>query len=737
MSCKSEKKTPVWVQDDIDRKVDSLLSKMTLDEKIGQTVLYSSGMDITGPVLDKDYLDYVKAGQVGAIFNATGVAYTKKLQKIAVEETRLGIPLLFGYDVIHGYKTIFPIPMAESCSWDLELIEKTARTVAIEASAVGLHWVYAPMVDIARDPRWGRISEGAGEDTYLGSLIAKARVRGFQGHLNDSTTVLSCVKHYAAYGEAQAGRDYHTVDMSINKLRNVYLPPFKAALDEGAASFMTAFNELNGIPASADSFLLNDILRKEWDFEGFVVTDYTSINEMIPHGYARDLKHAGELAMNAGVDMDMQGGVFKNYMKQSIEEGKVSLERLDNAVKVILRMKYKLGLFDNPYRYCDEEKEEKLILCDEHLGIARDAARKSIVLLKNDKQTLPLSKTSKIALIGPLANDETHILGSWAAHGHKNTAEIISVREGFEKEGINFKYAKGCEVIGGDTSGFSKAIAIAKTSDVAVVVMGEQENMSGEAASRTNIKLPGYQQQLIKEIKKTGKPVVLVLMNGRPLDLTMENSTVDAIVEAWFPGTRGGLAITDVLFGDYNPSAKLVTTFPRSVGQIPIFYNQKNTGRPADIENANPRYVSKYIDEENTPLYPFGFGLSYTTFKYSNTTLDHNILSPDSKIIISATITNTGLFDGEEIVQLYIKDKVASITRPVKELKAFKKVKLKSGQSKTVAFEIDINDLKFYNNRGEFIAEEGAFEFFVAGHSDYEFTHSFYLKINKKTKYKI
>ncbi|WP_109098770.1 glycoside hydrolase family 3 N-terminal domain-containing protein [Aquimarina sp. AU58] len=726
-SCKNKiKSSDLSGQDtQIEHKIDSLMALMTLEEKIGQTVLYSSGADITGPVLDKNYVEYLKKGQVGAIFNATGSAYTRKLQKIAVEETRLGIPLLFGYDVIHGYKTIFPIPMGEASSWDLELMEKSARIAAIEASVEGLHWTFAPMVDIARDPRWGRISEGAGEDTYLGSLIAKARVKGFQGNdLSNKNTILACAKHYAAYGAAQAGRDYHTVDMSMNTLRNVYLPPFKAALDAGAATFMTSFNELNGIPATGNTFLLDQVLRKEWGFNGFVVTDYTSINEMVPHGYAEDLKHAGELAMNAGVDMDMQGGVYKNYMKQSIQEGKIEESRLNKAVKDILRLKYKLGLFEDPYKYCNEEQEAKVILNDNHLEAARDAARKSIVLLKNKDEVLPLHKEKKIALIGPLANDEFHIIGNWAAHGNREGV-AVSVKEALEAKESLFTYAKGCEVVEGDTSNFAEAVKTAEHADVVVMVMGELENMSGEAASRTSIKLPGHQQELIAEIKKTGKPIVLVLLNGRPLDLSWENETVDAIVEAWFPGTSGGHAITDVLFGDYNPSGKLTVTFPRNIGQIPVFYNMKNTGRPVDLEGANPRFVSRYLDVDNSPLFPFGYGLSYTTFKYSDVTLDSNVLTPNSKLKITASITNTGNYDGEEIAQLYIKDRFGSITRPVKELKGFKKVFLKKGETKTIEFILTANDLKFYDSTINFVNEKGDYDLFVGGSSDQKFTHQF------------
>lgn len=730
MSCKNEIPRSVLIQDVCEEEIDKLLSQMTLDEKIGQTVMYSSDVDITGPVLDKDYLNYVKSGQVGAIFNATGADFTRKIQKLAVEQTRLGIPLLFGYDVIHGYKTIFPIPLGESCSWDLELMERTARVAAIESAAVGLHWTFAPMVDISRDPRWGRVSEGAGEDVYLGGLIAKAKVKGFQGDdLKDSSTVLACAKHFVAYGAVQGGRDYHTVDISDIRLRNTHLPPFKAALEAGVATIMTSFNELNGVPASGNKYLLDDILREEWNYDGFVVTDYTSINEMIHHGYAQDLKHAGELAMNAGVDMDMQGGVYKNYMKKSVSEGNICTERLDNAVRAILKMKFRLGLFEDPYRYCNEEKERSMILTEEHLELSLEAALKSMVLLKNDNRILPLKKSQKIALIGPLADDEYHILGNWAAHGHRN-GQAVSVIEGMESKEVNFKYSKGCDISGNDTSGFAPAIEVAQASDVVVMVVGESEDMSGEAASRTNIRLPGVQQQLISEIKKqTGKPVVLVLFNGRPLDLSWENVYVDAILEAWFPGTMGGHAITEVLWGGYNPSGKLTVTFPRNIGQIPIFYNQKNTGRPAHIDGAHVRYVSKYIDIENSPLFPFGYGLSFTDFKYGIPELDSYVLTPNSQICITTTVSNVGNCDGEEIVQLYIHDKVASITRPIKELKGFKKIFLKKGETKVVNFMITVEDLKFYNSIGEFGVEEGEFEFFIANSSDHHFTGSFYYSI--------
>ncbi|WGK64030.1 glycoside hydrolase family 3 N-terminal domain-containing protein [Flavobacteriaceae bacterium YJPT1-3] len=701
---------------------------MTLQEKIGQTVLYTTHQDVTGPVIDENYQSYMKAGGIGALFNATGSAFTRKLQKIAVEETRLGIPLLFGYDVIHGHKTIFPIPLAEASSWDLALMEESARVAALEASAEGLHWTFAPMIDVARDPRWGRVAEGTGEDPYLCTEIAKARVRGFQGDdLSHPNTILACAKHFVAYGAAQAGRDYHTVDISENTLHNVYLPPFKAAVDEGVATIMTSFNELNGVPATGNKYLLTDILRDSWNFNGFVVTDYTSINEMVPHGYARDLKHAGELAMNAGVDMDLQGGVYRTEMEKSIQEGTISKQRLDDAVRAILTLKYKLGLFDDPYKYCQEELEKTVVLSQEHLNKARDAARKSMVLLKNENQVLPLKADAKIALIGPLASDEYHILGNWIARGDRD-GTAVSVKEGLESRNINFSYAKGCEIDEDNSSGFKEAVAVAKKSDVVVMVLGESERMSGEAASRTSIRLPGKQSELITALKKTGKPLVFVLMNGRPLDLSSEEPQVDAILESWFPGTSGGHAIADVLYGDYNPSGKLTVTFPMNIGQVPIYYNMKNTGRPAYVEGANERYTSKYIDAPNKPMYPFGYGLSYTTFEYGKVRLSEEVLTDGSSIVASVEVRNTGDRDGEEVVQLYVSDVVGSITRPVKELKGFQKIHLNKGESKMVSFEITADDLKFYKHDSGFINEEGKYELFVAGSSDHAFTHTFQFK---------
>lgn len=715
----------------MDRFVDDLLSKMTLEEKIGQTVLYTSGYDvITGPTVDPNYREYLKKGMVGGIFNAVGADYTRSLQKVAVEETRLGIPLIFGYDVIHGQRTIFPIPLAESCSWDLPAMERSAKIAASEATAEGINWIYAPMVDISRDPRWGRVAEGAGEDVYLGSLIAAARVKGFQGDkLSDKNTVVACVKHYAAYGATMAGRDYNTVDMSENELWNTYLPPFKAALDAGCGTIMTSFNDLNGIPATGNKYLLKDVLRDKWNFNGFVVTDYTSVNEMIPHGYAKDEKHSAEIAMNAGVDMDMQGGVYMNYLKELVSEGKVSEKDITDAARAVLKVKYRLGLFDDPYRYCDAEREKTDILTLENKEAARDMARKSMVLLKNENQVLPLNSNKKIALIGPLAKDQYEILGCWSAMGDRDTVPV-SVYQGLA-EAIgkdHIVYAKGCDIESNDTSGFSEAIRAASSADIVIAVMGEFHNMSGENNSRTSLSLPGMQQELLKALKKTGKPVILVLMNGRPLTINWENENMDAILEAWFPGTMGGAAIADVLTGKYNPSGKLTMTFPQNVGQIPLFYNHKNTGRPFDANDPQFAYGSHYWDVSNEPLYPFGYGLSYTTFSYSDMKLSSDEISESSPLKVSVKLSNTGLYDGEEIVQLYIRDLVGSVTRPVKELKGFNKVFLKAGESKTVEFTLSVNDLKFYNPSLEYVYEPGDFHVFVGGDSDTKLKGEFAIK---------
>jgi beta-glucosidase len=700
--------------------IDSLLKKMTLEEKIGQTVLFSSGSDITGPTIDKNFVDYLKDGMLGALFSVPDVKTTIELQRIAIEETRLGIPLLFGYDVIHGHKTIFPISLGESASWDLDLIEKSSRIAAEEASASGFHWTFAPMIDISRDPRWGRVSEGAGEDVFLGSEIAKARVKGFQGDdLSKHNTILACAKHFAAYGAAIAGRDYNTVDMSENELRTTYLPPFKAAIDAGVTTFMTSFNDINGIPASGNKFLLTDILRDEWNFDGLVVTDYTSINEMIPHGYSNDEKHAGEQALNAGVDMDMQGGVFLRNLKKLVEEGKVSEEKITAAAKRILILKYKLGLFEDPYRYCDEQREKETFYKPEYLKTAKESAQKSIVLLKNGNNVLPLNKHQKIALIGPLVKDESHILGTWIARGDR-TGKAISVYEGIEAllgSTKTIMYAKGCEIEGNDKSKFNEAINEANKSDVVLMVLGESHGLSGEAASRTNLDLPGVQKELIAEIKKTGKPLVLVLMNGRPLTLEYENEVSDAILETWFSGTMGGAAIADVIFGVYNPSGKLTMTFPRNVGQIPIYYNHKNTGRPYEINGVEQRFRSKYLDVSNSPLYPFGFGLSYTSFEYSNLKINKKEFNFNETIEISVMVTNTGKYDGEEIVQLYIQDLIGSVTRPVKELKGFEKVMIKKGESIKITFTLTTNHLAFFTADMSFKAEAGEFKVFLGSNS--------------------
>ena len=721
----SDSGTPWRDPPEMRRFVDDLMSRMTLQEKIGQLTLLSSGWDVTGPTLRDSYKQDIRAGNVGAIFNAFTADYTRELQRMAVEETRLKIPLLFGYDVIHGHRTIFPISLGESASWDLAAIEKASRIAATEAAAEGIHWTFAPMVDIARDPRWGRISEGSGEDVYLGSQIAKARVRGFQGDdLAAIDTVLATAKHYAAYGAAQAGRDYHTTDMSQRVLRETYLPPFKAAVDAGVATFMTAFNDLNGVPATGNKFLLTDILRDEWGFDGFVVTDYTSINELVPHGYARDDAHAGELAINAGVDMDMQGAVFMTHLRKSIEEGRVSEASVDKAVRRILEMKYRLGLFADPYRYSDPAREKATIYKPEHLEAARDVARKSMVLLRNEGDVLPLTASArKIAVIGPLGDSKDDMIGSWAAAGDRKTRPV-TLLEGLRAragKGVSVSYAKGAGYgfkDADDSSGFKEALALARKSDVIVAAMGEKWDWTGEAASRTSLDLPGAQEALLKELEKTGKPIVLVLMSGRPLSIGWAAENVDAILEAWYPGTMGGHAIADVLFGDYNPSGKLPVTFPRNVGQVPIHYDMKNTGRPYTPDKQGQKYLSRYLNTPNTPLYPFGYGLSYTRFAYSPVTLDHSTIGPDDTLTASVTVTNTGRRAGEEVVQLYVRDVVGSVTRPVKELKGFRKIMLNPGESRRVSFTLSARDLAFYRADMSYGAEPGAFKLFIGTSSD-------------------
>lgn len=714
-------------------KVDSIMKLMTLQEKIGQTAMYSGSWDQTGPIIGSNNGKYIREGNMGAMLNAFTVKGTRELQQIAVNETRLGIPLLFGYDVIHGHRTIFPINLGMSTSWDLKMIEESSRIAAEEASAEGLHWTFAPMVDIARDPRWGRVSEGAGEDVYLASQIAKAYVKGFQGNdLSKHNTILACAKHFVAYGAAQAGRDYHTVNIGEDELRNVYLPPFKATVEAGVETFMSAFNELNGVPTSGNKYTLRDILQDEWGFRGFVVSDYTSINEMIQHGFATDSLDAARIGMNAGVDMDMMGSVYRKYLKTLIDNGKVDKALVEDACRRILLAKFKLGLFDDPYRYIDEKREANTIYQPEFLAKAREIAAASLVLLQNKNKALPLSNnTKKIAFIGPLVKDEYDILGNWAAKGDRN-GQAVSIFEGVSDylKPHQILYAKGCDIIKDDHSGFTEAIAVSKKADVIVLAMGEGHHMSGEAASRTNLKIPGIQPELIKKIREANpdKKIVLVLMNGRPLNLSEEVNLVDSILEIWFPGTMGGAGVADVLFGACNPSGKLTMTFPRNVGQVPIYYNMKNTGRPIPEHNPKEDYKSNYIDVPNSPLFPFGHGLSYTSFKYSELELSSNTLSFSNSITASVTITNSGTMDGHEIVQLYIHDKVGSLTRPIKELKGFQKLFLKKGESKKVSFTISSDDLKFYNNNNQYIAEPGEFEIAIAPSSDFKFKHSFSLK---------
>ncbi len=702
----------------IEEKVDSVLSLMTLDEKIGQMVLLTSGWDVTGPAMPSSNLDDIKKGRCGNIFNAYTVAYTRKLQDIAVKESRMKIPLLFGYDVIHGFKTIFPIPLAEASSWDMEAIRNSARVAAVESAASGINWTFAPMVDIARDPRWGRIAEGAGEDPYLGSRIAAARVKGFQGDdLSLPISILACVKHYAAYGAPLAGRDYASVDMSDRMLRDVYLPPYKAAIDAGVMSVMSSFNDLDGVPATGNHFLLTDILRNEWSFKGLVVTDYTSINEMVPHGVVANEKEAAELALNVGVDMDMQGSVYYKYLSQLVKEGRITKDQIDEAVTRILRIKFLLGLFDDPYRFSNEEREKEIVYKPMHLDFAYDMASKSIVLLKNDNNLLPLKMNSRIAVIGPLADSRRDLLGSWIGAGKWDS--ITTVFQALKEKlgNKNVLYTRGCDILKEDKSGFPAAIQSVRNADVVVMVLGESAEWCGEAASRTSISIPEIQKELLREVAKLKNPIVLVLMNGRPLALEEENELAGSIVEAWFPGSLGAKAIADILTGKVNPSGKLSVTFPRNVGQVPIFLSEKNTGRPYDLKGTEQKYRSRYIDCPNDPLYPFGFGLSYSKFTYSDLQIDKPKFSHGDTIHISVKVNNTSPYDGEEVVQLYIRDLVGSVTRPVKELKGFQKLMIRSGEIKTVTFKIDESDLSFYRKDMSFGIEPGDFKAFVGGNS--------------------
>jgi len=702
--------------------VADLMSKMTIEEKIYQSVQFTSDGTVTGPKSGDNFITRIQQGKVGSILNATGSKETREIQRINLESSRLKIPLLFGHDVIHGYKTIFPINLGMASSWDPKAVELAARIAATEAASAGVHWTFAPMVDIARDARWSRVSEGSGEDSFLGTQMAIANVKGFQGDdLSKTNTILACAKHFAAYGAVESGRDYNTVDMSERALRDTYLPAFKATVDAGAKTFMVAFNEISGVPSTGNEYLIRDILKGEWKFDGVVVSDYTGINELVAHGFASDNKHAAELALRAGVDMDMVSAAYMNYLKQSYDEGKVTLAQIDDACKRILDVKYDLGLFEDPYRYSDEKREKETMYKPEFLEASLEIAKKSLVLLKNKNNVLPLKNNQKIAFVGPLVSDEYNIIGSWAALGDRNGV-AVSVKEGvtnYLKNVSNITFDQGVEIKSNKRDLMQKALDNAKNADVIVAIMGERENMTGEAASQTNIDLPGLQKEFLAELKKLGKPIVLVLLNGRPLTLTWEDENMDAILEAWWPGTRGGDAIAQTLFGANNPNGKLPMTFPRNVGQLPLYYNHKNTGRPyLGLSDPEQKYKSQYTDVSNAPLYPFGYGLSYTTFEYSNLKVSSDKINFGEKLKVSVEVKNIGNYDGQEVVQLYVRDLVGSVTRPVKELKGFEKISLKKGESKTVYFEISSEDLKFYNIDMKNVAEAGIFEVFVGGNSD-------------------
>ncbi|WP_333599703.1 beta-glucosidase BglX [Flavobacterium sp.] len=708
-------------QKTIDQKVDALLKKMTLEEKIGQLNQYSGDNTITGPLtINPNKQEEIKAGKIGSMLNIIGYQYTRQYQELAMQ-SRLKIPLLFGLDVIHGHKTTFPIPLGEAASWDLSAMELSARIAATEAAASGIHWTFAPMVDISRDPRWGRVMEGAGEDTYLGSKIAYARVKGFQGNkLGDLNSVMACAKHFAAYGLAVGGREYNSVDLSDRMLWETYLPPFKAAVDAGAATFMNSFNDINGIPATANKYIQRDILKGKWKFSGFVVSDWGSIGEMIAHGYCKDGKEAAQKAIMAGNDMDMESNAYRNNLAQLVKENKVPIATVDEAVKRILKKKFELGLFDDPFKYCNKERQETELNNPEHTKIAREVAAKSIVLLKNEQHVLPLSKETKtIAFIGPMVKLKRANHGFWAVDlKDVDSTYIVSQWEGLEnKVGKTTKllYAKGCGVEDKSKAGFQEAIDVANQADVVVLSIGERWNMSGEAKSRSNIHLPGIQEDLIKELQKTGKPIVILINAGRPLIFNWTADNMPTIVYTWWLGSEAGNAIADVLFGDYNPSGKLPMSFPREEGQIPIYYNHFSTGRPSI--NEDKIYKSAYIDLPNTPKFPFGYGLSYTTFEYSNLKLSKSKMKPNETIQVTLDITNTGKYAGEEVVQLYLQDKFGSVVRPIEELKDFQKIKLTAGETKTIKFVIDNQKLAFYNQKLEFKSEPGDFNLMIGSSS--------------------
>ena len=727
--------------------VADLISKMTLTEKLGQLNLPTAGDITTGEANSSDIGKKIEEGKVGGLFNIKTVQKIRDVQKIAIEKSRLKIPLLFGMDVIHGYETTFPIPLGLSCTWDMKMIEQSAQIAAKEASADGINWTFSPMVDLSRDPRWGRVSEGSGEDAYLGSQIAKAMVNGYQQNdLSKNTTVMACVKHFALYGAPEGGRDYNTVDMSRIRMYNEYFPPYKAAVDAGVGTAMASFNEVDGVPATGNKWLMTDVLRKKWGFDGFVVTDYTGINEMVDHGVGNQ-QEASAMALNAGIEMDMVSEGFLLTLEKSLKEGKVSIQTIDEAVRKILNAKYDLGLFHDPYRYCDSNRAKTDIFTPEHKTVARKIATESFVLLKNENQLLPLQKKGTIAVIGPLADAKENMAGTWSVATKQENS--IALLKGLQNAGQNkFKvlYAKGANLTEDEkleelgtmfgkslnrdkrskAEMIAEAVNVANQSDVIIAALGESAELSGECSSRTDLEIPKIQQELLDALLKTGKPVVLVLFNGRPLVLNNEKEKAPAILNVWFGGSETGNAIADVLFGDVNPSGKLTMTFPRNAGQIPIYYNHKNTGRPlGNKEGKFEKFKSNYLDVPNEPLFPFGFGLSYTTFSYANLKISKDKFTKNESITVSVEVTNTGNFDGKEVVQMYLRDLVGTVTRPVKELKGFEKVFIKKGETKTVSFTISEEDLKFYNYDLDFVVEPGEFEVFIGTDSTTEMKLNF------------
>lgn len=725
-------------QSEMDLFIDNLLNKMTLEEKIGQLNLPVTGEIVTGQAKSSNVAKRIRAGEVGGLFNLKGVERIREVQRQAVEESRLGIPLLFGMDVIHGYETVFPIPLGLSCTWDMKAIEESARIAATEASADGISWTFSPMVDICRDARWGRASEGSGEDPFLGSEVAKAMIKGYQGNnMEANNEIMACVKHFALYGAPEAGRDYNTVDMSHQRMFNDYMAPYKAAVEAGAGSVMASFNEVDGIPATGNKWLMTDVLRKQWGFGGFVVTDFTGIAEMIEHGMG-DLQTVAALALNAGIDMDMVSDAFTGTLKKSVEEGKVDVKTIDMACRRMLEAKYKLGLFKDPYKYCDVKRRKKDIFTKEHRAAARRIASESFVLLKNDNQILPLERKGTIAVIGPLANTRANMPGTWsvAAVSSKYPTLVEGLKEVAGKN-VEILTAKGCNLMSDaeyekratmfgrslnrdnrtDKEMLDEALEVAKKADVIVAALGESSEMSGESSSRSELEMTDTQRALLKELLQTGKPVVLTLFTGRPLVLTWEEENVPSILNVWFGGSEAAYAIGDVLFGDVNPGGKLTMTFPQNVGQIPLYYAHKNTGRPLKEGRWFEKFRSNYLDVSNDPLYPFGYGLSYTSFSYSDVKLDKTSMNINGEITATVTVTNTGKYDGSEVVQLYLRDLVGSVTRPVKELKGFEKIFLKAGESKEVSFKINSELLKFYNYNLDYVCEPGDFDVMIGGNS--------------------